>query len=70
MRNSEKEIRKEIGSFREFVTARENRKTILLIIFAVLALVGIKTAKDMFSGAKYIAQEAFLSILSMDEEEK
>ena len=54
MENSEAEIRHEISAFRKFLTDKDNRKTIVLIIAAVLFLVVLQTVKESLSGTRYI----------------
>lgn len=57
MRRSSVRIKSEFGSFRDFVLDRENRRTIIMIIVTVLVLFFAKTAKDRFSGTRYIVSD-------------
>ena len=58
MRDSGVRIRKEAKSFRDFVAAKENRKTIIMIVAVALILVAAKTVKDMVSGTRYIVSDS------------
>lgn len=67
MQSAGKRIRREAASFRKFALDRDNRRTILMIVIAVLLLMLIQVLKSMLSGGVYITSDGEVSGVMRDD---
>ena len=65
-----KKLIRELRSFREFLTCRENRKTIVAITLAALLLTVISAVREKLAGAKYITSGGEVKGVLREDEKK